>query len=191
MKRLWIILLFFLVCVRAQANPEVSLASAFKEAQAAQFNFQDKETIAILSKTLKHSYGDIKDLKYLIDSHLLLALAFKNLGEKADMNGHLAEAARLDPHYAPTELYFPPSLLRQFEKNQDEIFQKNQFGALLIDSKPTGAQIFVNGSFKGSAPLKLNQYPVGEHTITAIVDNRSQSKKIMLEPGLAKIRLNP
>lgn len=191
MTRLCIILFLLLVSALAQAEPEVSLATAFKEAQSAQFNFRDKETVSILSQALKHSYGDIKNLKYLIDSHLLLALALKSLGEKADMNQHLAEAARFDPHYEPTELYFPPSLVRQFEKAQDEIWQKSQFGTLMIDSKPAGAQIFVNGSFKGSAPLKLNQYPVGEHTITAIVGTGQESKKIVLKPGLAKIRLNP
>lgn len=191
MTRFCIILFFLLACASARAEPEVSLATAFKEAQAAQLDFKDQKTIDLLRPALKHSFDDINDLKNLIDAHLLLALAFKNLGQTSDMDHHLTEASRLDPHYEPSELYFPPSLLLLLAKAQNNILEKGQFGALLIASKPTGAQIFVNGSFKGTAPLKLNQYPIGEHTITALVDNRSQSKKIILEPGLAKIALRP
>lgn len=175
------------------AHAKTPLIQALEKAQDEQFNFQEKQAVATLTaalNTFDKTSPDLESLSRLADTYLFLAFCEKNLGETEKMNRALNEAARLNPTLEPSDMLFPPSLIALFEAAKDRIWSEGHFATVFLETKPEGARIFVNGAFKGIAPLRLDKYPAGVHYIYAVKETKGAFKKINLKEGaLSKIRL--
>lgn len=184
------LVLFFPLSTAFAKTP---LSQAIEKAQDQQFNFQQREAVNTLTTALADfdkTTPDLENLSHLADVYLYLAFCEKNLGETEKMNRALDEAARLNPTLEPSDMLFPPSLVALFEAAKDRIWNEGRFAAVLLETKPDGARIFVNGAFKGVAPLRLDKYPAGVHYIYAVKDAKGIFKKINLKAGDAsKIKL--
>lgn len=190
-----------LASTSVSSGKNTSLENSLKKAQDLQFNFNNKGAIKVLQQALgsfDQKNPTLKDLQKLADAHLFLAYCYKNIGNTSSMNKSLDEAARLNPSLIPDEMLFPPSLARQFERAKDRIWSRGKFSKIMIESSPSGAQIFVNGSYKGKAPLRLDRYPVGAHHVIAklgkkedyqkVILKGAPSHKLVLKPGTARKR---
>lgn len=157
------------------------LVLALKEAGELQFNFQNKKAIAKLKGALEEfdrSIPSLPDLKKLADVYLFLAFCHKNEGNVLLMNQALDEAARFNPSLVPDEMIFPPSLVLLFEQAKDRIWAQGRFAQVMIDTSPTGADLFVNGAFKGKTPLRLDRYPIGEHHLYVKLNSEQSYQRV-------------
>ena len=50
-------------------------------------------------------------------------------------------------------------------------------GVLVVESSPSGAQVYVDGKLKGESPLTLYNFPVGKHEVVIKKDGYIDSKK--------------
>lgn len=108
------------------------------------------------------------------------------------MNRTLDEAARLNPSLVASELLYPPSLISAFERAKDRIWSQGHFSKLEIKTEPPGARVFVNGMYKGNAPLRLEKHPTGWHHINALWGKKSAYKKVTLTEGrTSSLKLRP
>lgn len=191
MKSFLFFLIFLASAIELQAK--TLLSAALEKAQDEQLNFQEQKAVKTLTAALdsfKGSRPDLEDLAHLPDTYLFLAFCLKNMGETVKMNEALDEAARLNPSLTPSEMLFAPSLIARFEEAKDRIWGQKRFATLLMESNPSGARIFVNGAFKGMAPLRLDRHPDGIHHIYAVLDKKRAYKQVSLKAGeFSKIRL--
>ncbi len=170
----------------SNTTPAKTLAAALEIAQEEQFNFNNKRAIEIIHQALDaidQSSPALVDLQKVADAQLFLAYCYKNEGQTDLMNRALNEAARFNPSLAPNEVLFPPSLIQSFETAKDHIWAQGHFGTLMIESTPTGAEVFINGTFKGKTPLRIDRYPVGIHHLYLQLGGTSAYKKIEIAEG--------
>lgn len=163
-----------------------SLKNAVETARRHQFNFRDREGARVLEEALAQTRGEVLspgDAEFLVEAHLLAASCFQNVGNREETNRYLSEAARLNPALEPSELNYPPSLIAAFEKVRRSIFEREKFSQIFIDSRPSGARIFVNGVYKGKSPLRLEQFSAGSHLLYATRDDSGATKKVSLSSG--------
>ncbi|GBF36882.1 DUF5711 family protein [Methanofervidicoccus abyssi] len=60
-------------------------------------------------------------------------------------------------------------------------------GSLYVDSNPTGAKIYINGSYKGTTPKTITGLSPGEYTITLKKDGyKDYTEIVYISPGLSK-----
>jgi PEGA domain-containing protein len=86
-------------------------------------------------------------------------------GKKKAAIALLDEARKLEPDNVSIRVY-----LAQAKGKLGE-------GMLLVDSKPKGAKVLVDGADIGQTPLKLKAIPAGEHTV--VVGDRSEDIEIV------------
>lgn len=179
---LFLLLSFFPLSSQADS----SLAGALQQAADLQLNFEYDKAIDLLKESLErfeNSDPGLSDLQKLADVHLYLAYLYKNGGNQTAMKKELEEAARFNPSLVPNEMIFPPSLGVLLEEAKDRIWQEANFGEMMIDSQPSGADLFINGAYKGKTPLRLDRYPAGSHHLVVRKDRQSAYKKINLKTG--------
>ena len=179
-------LVFFLFQpVHAGGSPE-TLKEAVDSARRHQFNFRDREGARILEEALSRIAKELptpEDASALVEAHLLAASCHQNVGDRRAMNRYLEEATRLNPALEPSELNYPPSFIAQYEKVRRSFYEKEKPSQILVDSRPSGARIFVNGVYKGKGPLRLERFPPGAHFLYATRDDGEVMKKISLREG--------
>lgn len=172
------------------------LGEALEKAHHLQLNLDEKTAALVVTQALegmRHQTPSLKDLSLLGDAWLFLALCQKDEGLHEEMNKSLEEAARLNPTLTPKEMLYPPSLLKLFEQAKDRIWKTGVFSQLTIESDPAGSHVFVNGSFKGNTPLRLNRFPAGEHHVL-VRDERGREdyRRIRLEGGApSQVMMHP
>lgn len=82
-------------------------------------------------------------------------------GETKDL---FKKALVLDPGYQPNEKSFSPSVIELFNEVKNDI-QKLPKGAILVESDPKIAEVFINGVFKGVTPLEVSALPEGVYRV--------------------------
>lgn len=163
-----------------------SLPEALKQAEELQLNFKYDEAIEVVSKILErveNSKPTLEDLRALADAYLYIAYLHKCNGHQADMLKSLRLAAHYNPSLIPDEMSFPPSLTTDFEKVKDGVWAADHFGEVLIHAATEGAEIFVNGAFKGLSPLKVNRLPSGQHHFVARSNGHEAYSKLQIKEG--------
>ena len=171
-----------------------TLSGSINRAMDDQFNFSDEKAAQTLQnaiQTLKPEQMTLKDLSSLAQAHLLLASSYKNLGKMQEMNAAMIEAARLNPTLNLSQMQFSPSLIGYFEKAKDKVWKEGAMGQVTMNTLPEKGKIFINGFFKGVAPLRLEHYPTGNHYVTAVWGKENSTKKIRIGTGLTSLTFKP
>lgn len=147
-------------------------------------NSRTKEAIG----TVLSAFGNLEskkpalaDLQKLADAYLFLALCYKNDANIPPISGALDEAARMNPSLIPSEELFPPSIIAAFEAAKDRIWNRGKFTRIMITSRPVGAEVYINGTYKGTTPLRIDRYPEGKHHIFLKQGQKQAYKKIILQ----------
>ena len=105
----------------------------------------------ILSLNLLRSNRD------LIDAHLYLGMTFAALEQKDKAKEEFKRVVYLDPKREIASKEFPPTALAIFAKARQEVLS-NEMGRLSLRSKPSGAQVYLNGKLSGETPLDMSLY---------------------------------
>lgn len=101
----------------------------------------------------------------LVQSWVMKAAAMVANGSK----GARAEIERIiafAPEAKLSPSYFPPDLLKQAEDARRAAAQGKL--ALTVETTPSGAEIYLDGKYRGQSPLSLAKLAAGEHQLSVI-----------------------
>lgn len=148
------------------------------------FNF--KEGIALLESTTQ-GYRSAKtaltDPFQLTDAYLMLGNIHLGNNDPKRAQEAFHEAVRLDPEREITELQYPPKTVALFQKSRAEFLKKAKSASLEIQASPAKAEVILNGNPKGTTPLKLERWTVGEHfVILRAPGYKAQAVKLNVKP---------
>lgn len=101
----------------------------------------------------------------LADAMMALAVAQQQKGKNPAMQQTLRRLVTWRPTYQVDTEQFPAAINDPLEAARAYQAQQPQ-GQLKVLSEPTGAQVFVDGEFAGTAPLTVEHLTVGEHYVT-------------------------
>lgn len=99
----------------------------------------------------------------VVEAHLLLGLTQIAQGNEAEARKTFQEALRLDPDRVLPAEFFPPRSVKVFQEVKKGL--RFSTGLLKISAIPEGAEVFVNGVFKGLAPISIKKFPAGPHHV--------------------------
>ena len=105
--------------------------------------------------------NELTSNKALLESYLYLGMTYSALGQTEDAYSEFRKALYLDPKKHLSLKDYPPSIVKTFEKAKQDI-SSLPGGTLLIDTVPSGCEVYVNGKKIGPTPINAT-YPVGEY----------------------------
>jgi tetratricopeptide (TPR) repeat protein len=153
-------------------DPETRLAEARRHAARGQEQYHN----LMLDEAIE-SYADavhryVQALPALSDpgemaaAYLMLGATHFVAGQRQAAHEAFRNALLLDPEHQPDRGLFSPPLLDAFEGARWEV-SAMQAAPLTVTSRPANAEVWVNGHFRGLAPVTLEGLPVGEIHIMA------------------------
>lgn len=121
---------------------------------------------------IKKAIADLKKNKntlfdhgsYLLDAYLTLGIISKSMGNVGEARQAFREALRLDPNYKLDSRAFSPSLVNLFENVRNSL-NILPVGDIRVESNPKVAEVYLNGIFRGVAPITIKDVPEGKNYI--------------------------
>jgi len=121
----------------------------------------------------------------IVDGYLLLGLTEFADGEEEAARTAFQEALRRDPERKLDPGFFPPKVVKFFDRVKEEYDPPT--GGLKVEADPQGAEVWINGTFRGLTPLTISRFPSGPHMISVQANHyRPVVKKIDLKPDSAE-----
>ncbi len=132
----------------------------------------------------------VRDMEYLLEAHSLRALTAYYRGDTLEAGEAVARLFSLSPAYVFEGSRFPS----QFREMADEVRREVQAEASMtieVLMGPLPARVFVNGVYRGIAPLEVDGLSPAEHYVTVrALGYRSIQEQRFARPG-ALLRLEP
>ncbi len=138
-----------------------------KKGQEQYDNLDLDPAIETLTKSIKYfrkAAGRLGDGRYYKEALLYLGSCYILSGDTEQGREQFKLVAMFDKRSVLDKKIFPPSMIELFEKVKSEVATMPT-GSMQIKSDPTGAEIFINGVYKGVTPLNVGKIPEGEHFI--------------------------
>jgi hypothetical protein len=108
--------------------------------------------------------GQLRSGRDYLDTLLYLGAAYILSGD-ADRGGEaFREVAMYDKRISLDPKLFPPSMIEIFNQSRDAVSQ-GPVGNVQLKSNPPACEVFLNGVYKGIAPLSLMKIPEGSHFV--------------------------
>jgi hypothetical protein len=185
--------------VMAEVAEDESWKARTSKAINAWLNFKESIVVDQLAPWLdtldKASSLNLKSLRDHGEARMVLAAALESQSQSRFASA-LKTLARLDPHYRPSETLFHGSLRDKFYEQKQAVLLNQSRINLEIASEPPAAALFVNGTFYGQSPLRLDALPEGDHHIHAQWDHsegyvrwspgqsKQASEKLVISPSV-------
>lgn len=94
------------------------------------------------------------------------------------------EALERFPTIHADELYFPPDVNATYDR-----LRREMFGGLKIIVQPEGAQVFLDGEYRGDAPLDIRLVRSGEHDLVVTKSgHHDYTGRISIEADVSKTK---
>ncbi|MCE9625042.1 MAG: PEGA domain-containing protein, partial [Deltaproteobacteria bacterium] len=148
------------------AGAETSLNRYLDQAKEFYKTFNFKEAIALLEGTIEGYRGArsaLTDPFLLTDAYLMLGNIHLGNNDPRRAQEAFQEAVRLDPERHVTERQYPPKTVSLFEKSREDYLKRAKSSSLEVQTSPSKADVYLNGSLKGQTPLKIERWSTGEH----------------------------
>jgi hypothetical protein len=155
-----------------------------------------EEAITSLSAAVRgyrEGVGALRDNRYLLVSHLYLGMALIILGREQEGRKYIREMVVLDASRKKRKLpprEFSPKIITLHRSLTNEVL-KGPMGQVVVDTKPSGATILLDGVIQKPSPISIAEVPAGEHFLVAEMKGyRQYSRRILVGTGLNKINVN-
>ncbi|NMB76584.1 MAG: PEGA domain-containing protein [Myxococcales bacterium] len=161
--------------VRAKLEGDVSGDAALKALQKAQAmlqkgkeqydNLELDAAVDELQKVLSEIDRAIPRMgegREYVDALLYLGAAYILSGDNERATESFRLVSMYDRRRSLDPKLFPPSIIELYSKVKDEVGTA-PVGTLLVRSNPPGAEVYLNGVYKGIAPVQLVKVPEGKH----------------------------
>ncbi len=138
------------------------------------------------------SAGDVRLYARFFKALSLVALARQKLVESRNA---MLKSKVLFPSQAEEEYVAYGSLARDLFRTVKTTYDGAPTGDLLISTKPKGAQLWVDGTYRGTTPLKISDLPIGDHRLTIRAPGMTAERRIVTvsasKPQKVKVSLKP
>jgi hypothetical protein len=125
----------------------------------------------------------------LIKAWVMRVAALLANGHTRAANLEIDKVLAVDPRAVFSPDYFPPDTLKLVEDARQNT--RNQMGAFIeVKTSPPGAQVYVNGQFRGVSPMRIDRLPQGEHFLNVSLAGYSMVQQLAV-PGLNELTLLP
>lgn len=157
----------------------------FFEAKKSYKNFDDgkaRSKLVQAQQVLFESPRILTEKVLLADIHLLQGQMALNNGQRPNALAEFALAELLEPRSLHPGIY-PPDVILAYQEARKELSSRPK-GALVVESLPAKAQVYVDGSFAGPSPLVLETLVEGTHYVTASVQGRgTRTRRVQVTSG--------
>ncbi len=140
------------------------------KAKKAYFELRLDEAESLLTKLIQSEGWEVRP-----DAYLLLGLVALAKNDEMKAREAFGQTLRLDPDRHLDAQFFSPKVVRLFDSMIRD--QTKKGGNLTIEAQPIGSQVWINGVFRGVAPLQIKNFPVGSHFIRIQADHFQTSLK--------------
>ncbi len=138
------------------------------------------------------SAGDVRLYARFFKALSLVALARQKLVESRNA---MLKSEVLFPTQAEEEYVAYGSLARDLFRTVKSTYEGAPTGDLLIASKPKQAQLWVDGIYRGTTPLKVSDLPIGDHRLTVRAPGMTAERRFVTvnaaKPEKVKVTLKP
>ena len=173
-----------------EADPGAAIAepspdALFVEARRALLNFDEVDARRKLEQaraTLCESPRILAERTLLADIHLLTGQIDIATGRAAEARREFALAAVIEPTRTLHPGLYPPEVVAAYQQAQSEPIALAP-GALVVEALPAEAQIYLDGDFRGPAPLVVPELAAGLHYVTAVVQGRAARTRVVEVTG--------
>lgn len=163
--------------------------------QAKQFylTMDFKSAIGVLYNTIetfRAAHPPLTENFLIVDAYVDMGNVYMGDKKEKEARNVFKEAVRLNPDLEITEELYPPKTVRKFIQSKEEYLSKTNTAQLDILSNPREVDIFINGVFKGKAPIQLGRFTTGEHFILAKKAGfKPTAQKIDLKDNYARVKI--
>jgi len=166
----------------ASSHPtEQAPQALYSEAKKALMNFDDQVArvkLQLARAALCESPRLLTERILLTDTHLLGGLIALSSGQAAEAEQDFTLAALLEPDRVLHPGLFPPDVVQAFEAAKQRVAAQPH-GALVVETRPAATSIYVDGTFRGQAPVVIERLPAGPHYVTAAAPNRGARTRVV------------
>ncbi len=139
----------------------------FKQGKAQYDELELDLAIDLLTKSVqayRKSPGYLGAGDGYVQALLFLGAAYILSGDSERGTEQFKQVAVFDPKRVVDRKTFPPSMLAVFNTAKEAVAAAPG-GSVLVKSKPSAGEVYLNGVFKGITPLSLAKVPEGTHFI--------------------------
>lgn len=113
----------------------------------------------------------IDDITPVLEAWLGLAEISARQSDEEGATAALAQVARLSPELELDAARYPPLFIRTFDRVRAKTL-KEAPGALFVDASGAGAEVRLDGRVIGTAPLRVQGVPAGQHYVRVFRDGQ-------------------
>lgn len=136
------------------------------------------------------SAGDVRLYARFFKAMSLVALARQKLVESRNA---MLKSLVLSPAQAEEEYVAYGSLARDLFRTVKTTYDGAPSGDLMITSTPKGAQLWVDGTYRGTTPSKVSDLPIGDHRLTVRAPGMTAERRFVTvtagKPETVKVAL--
>jgi len=154
---------------RARAGREQDAAAKLKDGQKALDDLDNQKATEVFTAAHKALAGT--DLSRTWDQYLqavrMMAASHATGGENGPAKADMERLIAFDPGASFSPNFFPPDLLK-FAEAAKKTAQASK-GELNVKTRPEGARVWVDGVYRGLAPVSVSGLAPGKHWISAVM----------------------
>ncbi len=134
-------------------------------------------------KKFEYGYGYLTDPGDMIETLMFIGATFVLAGEPEKSMAFFKRAAMMSGKSPLNENLFPPNIQEVLNKAKQQL-EASPSVKVRISSKPYGAEIYLDGTYVGGAPLTIADVKPGPHMVRALKDGfMPWGGKIMVKHG--------
>lgn len=123
---------------------------------------QASEPLSEAIEMLRENLAELEQFSVYTDALLKLAWSHWNIDHNYDARKSMREFAHLKPEAELDEEKYPEKLLEVY-RNEVKKIEEAGTGTVVINSKPEGGTVWVDGEKRGEAPVRLDDVGFGYH----------------------------
>lgn len=125
------------------------------------------EAFAEAAIGFEQSVSGLTDFSLLVDVYRYQGASYALQGDSESALRSFSQALVIDPDTSLVDGSFPDTVQALFEAARQEVSQK-QTGSLSVFAAPSAAEVWVNGVFRGSAPIEVSGLTQGRHYVKLV-----------------------
>lgn len=142
----------------------------YRKGREAYDNLELEETVKLVrqaARDLDARLDEVLDRELLTNIYIYWGSALVLSGKKKQGEKIYRKLLVMNPEAELDSMIFPPSLTATFNRIAKEV-QRSGTGGLRIESVTLGAEVWVDGTFRGISPVTLERLVEGEHIIRLV-----------------------
>ncbi|HEX8706559.1 MAG TPA: PEGA domain-containing protein [Myxococcaceae bacterium] len=154
---------------RAREQKAQEAASAFQEGQKAYDELDTQKALERFDAAAK-TYEDSDLTRHFADmsrARVMKIASYVANGDNKEAAQQMKDVLARNPRAEFSPNYFPPDQLALVEKTRKAVLAEED-KTLEVSTGKVSAQIFLDGQFEGTSPLKLSDLSRADHYVTAI-----------------------